>query len=429
MSSRNNLEVVPCFRGDDTRYFYFAKKWLAVLLVIFLSFSQQTQATEAKLSLTLQNTNLPDAIRIIAKFLKMNVILSPSVQGAATLQLTDANPQQALNILLTSHDLAKWQSGNVLFIAPQEELIKRQQDELKWREVTVEAEPLLTRFWQIKYGKAEEIARLIQDDHGSLLSKRGRVRVDARTNIICIQDVAGRLVDANKLIQKLDVPVKQILIEARLASVDNDFERELGINFVVNPPSSIGTGMAAPAVGHYSLAVVKLADGSQLDVKLSALESEGHAELISSPSLFTANQQPASIEAGEEVPYQEVSNSGGTAVSFKKAVLGLKVTPQVLPGNKVLLQLQINQDRPSDKMVLGVPTISTRQIMTSVLIKAGQTVVLGGIFENNLENGQQGLPFISKIPVVGWLFKQQKTKRSKRELLIFVTPNIITQEI
>ena len=161
-------------------------------------------------------------------------------------------------------------------------------------------------------------------------------------------------------------------------------------------------------------------------MELSALENEGHGELISSPSLFTANQQTAFIESGEEIPYQEISRSGATGVAFKKAVLSLRVTPQVMPGNQVLLQLQINQDKPSNRVVLGVPAIATRQISTHILIKSGQTIVLGGIYEENKENQQQGIPFLCKIPLVGWLFKQQNVTHSKRELLIFVTPKVMS---
>src|SRR3990167_5092939 len=358
--------------------------WIGLSLLIspILKAAEQQQT----LSLTLQDMALPQAIRLLAKRMQLNVMLSPNITGVATLQLVGASFKQAFDLLLTSHQLAVWQSGNVLYIAPHEELMKRQQDELKWRAVKLEAAELVTRFWQIHYGKADVLARLIQGEKMSLLSKRGSVHVDARTNVLYAKDVAAHIAAVDRLIRKLDIPVKQVLIEARLASVDSDYERELGLDFAVNSAGSASSGLAVSEQGRYSLALVKLADGSRLDVKLSALETAGHAELISSPRLFTANQQPASIEAGEEVAYQEVSNSGGTAVAFKKAVLGLKVTPQILPGNRVLLALQINQDRPGDKMVLGVPTISTRQIVTSILVKAGQTVVLGGIFEHNQES-------------------------------------------
>jgi type IV pilus assembly protein PilQ len=378
-------------------------------------------AGDERLTVDLQNANLPDAIRLMAKFLQMNVIISPTVHGAVTLHLHDAHPLDSLNMLLTSQGLAKWSVGNVWFIAPRDELIKRKQDETKWQEIAQDSAPLVTKVWHIRYGKAEEVAKLFQDEHVALLSKRGRVRVDVRTNIICMQDLPQQIGIAQRLIAEIDVPVKQILIEARLVSVDSDFERELGINFSVK--------IGVQDIGRYSLAVAKLADGSLLDVKLAALENAGHARLISSPSLFTANQQSASIEAGEEIPYQEVSESGGTAVVFKKAVLGLKVTPQVLPGNNVLLRMQINQDRPSNKMVQGVPTISTRQIMTNALIKNRQTIVLGGIYERDQEHGEQRLPFVSQIPVIGALFKEAHMRENKRELLIFVTPKVITQDL
>jgi type IV pilus assembly protein PilQ len=254
--------------------------------------------------------------------------------------------------------------------------------------------------------------------------------------MICVQDLPKQIQDVRVLIKKMDIPVQQVLIEARLASVDSDFERELGVNFAVQAPRINREEGLVPSVSdpisrntHFSLAVAKLADGSLLDVALSALENEGRGELISSPSLFTANQQTALIESGEEIPYQEVSASGATSVSFKKAVLSLKVTPQVLPGNKVLLQLQVNQDKPSNRIVLGVPAISTRQIATSILINNGQTLVLGGIYESNKEHEEQRIPFLGKIPLVGVLFRQQNAREGKRELLIFVTPKIISEKL
>lgn len=391
-------------------------KWLLILcLCSHLCFAEQL------LNLDVQNASLPDVIRIVAKFLHLNVMISNQMTGAVTLHLHHAEPLSAFNLLLTSHDLAKWQVGNVWYIATREELIKHKQDELKWQEIADQTAILQTEVWELHYAKAEDIAHLLQDDHAGFLSKRGHVRVDVRTNTICIQDTAEIIASAAHLIQTLDVPVKQIAIEAHLASVDDDCERELGVHFDVNPPGGI-TNVAA---GQYSLAVAKLADASALDIKLAALENAGHAELISRPSLFTANQQPASIEAGEEVPYQEVSESGGTAVTFKKAVLGLKVTPQILPGNQVLLQLRINQDRPSEKLVGGVPTINTRAIVTNVLIKSGQTIVLGGIYEDNRESGEVGVPYLNRIPLLGVFFKAQHQRSSKRELLIFVKPTVI----
>lgn len=400
--------------------------WRFIVFLFFFCANLSAQP----ITLELQHAQLPEAIRLIARFLDINVIISPTVLGDATLNLHDAAPAEALDLLLVSHGLAKWREGNVWYIAPQAELIKRKEQELKWQAISLEAAPLQTKIWQIKYGNAKDIAGIIQDEHAALLSKRGKVRVDQRTNMICVQDVMVRLLDIDSLVRRLDVPVKQILIETRLASVDNDFERELGIDFSVKSSApTVGQmteNISGSTPGRYSLAVARLADGSLLDIKLAALENAGHATLISSPSLFTANQRPASIEAGEEVPYQEVSESGGTAVTFKKAVLALRVLPQVLPGQRVMLQLQINQDRPSHKTVLGVPIISTRQMQTNVTVRAGETVVLGGIYENNQELAEQRVPFLSRIPVLGWFFTQRNTRANRRELLIFVTPKIMT---
>ncbi|RDI48643.1 type IV pilus secretin PilQ [Aquicella lusitana] len=403
-------------------------KYLLIVFV-FIFLAPPAQADNKKLTLDLQRANLTDVLRLVTKFLEMNVMISPAINGEVTLHLQNVAPADALKLLLATQGLAKWRIGSVWFIAPQDELIRRKQEETKWQEARNETAPLITRVWQIKYGSAQSIANLLQDEHASLISKRGHIRIDTRTNQICVQDMSEQINKVRRLIRAFDVPVPQILIEARLVSIDNDFERELGVHFAVVTSATEADGIARSAqqVGSYSMAIAKLADSSLLDVKLSALENAGHAELISSPRLFTANQQPAAIEAGEEVPYQEVSESGGTAIAFKKAVLGLKVTPQVLPGHQVLLQLQINQDRPGSRMIQGAPTISTRQITTGVIVKSGQTIVLGGIYESSFDQGQMAIPFISRVPVIGLLFRQQKKRENKRELLIFITPTIMTQ--
>lgn len=398
-------------------------QYLKYLIIYFFLLS--TAYAEPPITLTYQQLYLPEAIRLLAKFLHQNVVISPTVTGMATLQLKNADPKQAFDALLLTHGLAKWNIGDVWFVASQADLIKRKQEESKWRKMYDESAELITVVSQIRYAKAADIAELLQKDQTGLLSKRAQVRVDLRTNTLFVQDIAEHLSLVRALIHKVDVPVQQIMIEAKLVSMDHDFEQELGVQFGVKEPSNGRSKKLALVAGKYSVAVATLADGSLLDVKLAALESAGRAELISSPRLYTANQQPAYIESGEEVPYQEVSESGGTAVVFKKAVLGLRVTPQVLPGGKVLLQLQINQDRPSNKMVQGVPTINTRQMMVNILGKSGETIVLGGIYENNYEEGQQRIPFLNRLPLLGWLFTQQTTRETKRELLIFVTPTIM----
>jgi type IV pilus assembly protein PilQ len=399
------------------------KKLFCLLVIFFQTFT--FAAAPPKPAVDFENINVADALRVLAKFTQVNLIISPSVSGTVTLHLHDTLPSDAFKMLLASQGLVKTEIGGIWYIATAAEMIKRKEEDLKLINVTNAAAILSTRTWRIQYAKADDLARFIQDTNATLLSKRGRLRVDTRTNMLCAQDLAENLEQIAGLIKKLDIPVKQLLIEARLISVDNDYERELGVDFSVHA-AAIGAAVEAPAAKHFSLAVATLADGSLLDVALAAMENQGHGELISHPSLFTASQQTAVIESGEEIPYQEVSLSGGTGVAFKKAVLSLKVTPQIMPGNRVLLQLNINQDRPSNRIVLGVPAITTRQITTNVLVRNGQTLVLGGIYELNKEYDEQRIPFLGKIPVVGLLFQQQNIKENKRELLIFVTPKIIS---
>ncbi|MEO8402018.1 MAG: secretin N-terminal domain-containing protein [Gammaproteobacteria bacterium] len=412
----------------------YSKILLIPLLTFSIIFHQPSFATETlpanqPISIDLQSVTLQDALHLLAKTLNRSLIISPAVTGNVSLHLQHMPALQAFDLILNSHGLTRIQQDQVWFVMPREELMQQKQDELKLQEIVAATAPLISRVWQIHYAKVEEIGHLIQDNNGSLLSKRGYLHVDGRTNQLCIQDTEQHVIIINKLIKQLDIPVQQVLIETRLASVDSDFERELGVNFsvqqVTDESKSDVNLMGSKAGARYSLAVARLIDGSMLDVQLAALESNGHGELISSPSLFTANQQTASIEAGEEIPYQEISRSGSTGVAFKKAVLSLKVTPQVLPDHKVLLQLQINQDKPSNRIVLGVPAITTRQISTNVLAISGQTIVLGGIFESNKDDVTQGIPFLSKIPLVGLLFQQQNVVENKRELLVFVTPRII----
>lgn len=400
------------------------KIWLGLSLLLY---SLITQAENQTITLDLQNASLPDALHILAKNNNMNVVISPQISGTVNLHLKNASTEEAFDHVLSAHDLTKWKIGNTWYVGSEEELLQRKQEEIKMQNVVIDASPLITRVWQIRYAKAEDLAHVLQDNGSSLLSPRGHVRVDNRTNMLCVQDIETHLFEIDHLIKRLDIPVRQVLIKTRLASVDSEFESELGFNFNVQSPLAQNTGIADAfsSGNHYSLAVVELPDGSLLDVKLSALENEGHGELISSPSLFTANQQTASIESGEEIPYQETNQNGATSVTFKKAVLSLKVTPQIMPNNQVLLTLQVNQDKPSNRIVLGVPAISTRQMNTQILVKNGQTIALGGIYETENELEQQRIPFLGKIPLVGFLFRQQNSAQRKRELLIFVTPKII----
>lgn len=405
------------------------KMLIRIFCVYLLSFSLVASA-QSRLSLALHDGNLAEVIRHVAKFLEINVMLSPSIQGVVNVHWQNVSPDQAFDLLLNMHHLAKLQMGNIYYIAPQQELINHQQEKLNWQQLRDEAQPLITQRWHIHYRKADDIVRVVHDEHHSFLSKRAYVSVDPRLNTVIIQDTQKGITAADRLIKALDVPMKQIMIEARLVNIDHDCERELGIRFAILPPHTKNHPYQTKSVDNtvyagYSMATLSLADKSLLDIKLAALERAGHAELISSPRLFTTNHQAASIEAGEEVPYQEVSEGGGTAIAFKKAVVGLNVTPQLLPKNQVLLDLTINQDRPSNRFVQGVPTISTRRITTHVLVPSEHTVVLGGIYEENNDEVVERIPLISQIPLLGKLFEQKNRRTTKRELLIFVTPKMI----
>lgn len=397
-----------------------SKRYQFVFLVIL--WLNLAVARASTVSVDFQNTSLTSVIRLLAKAAAMNVVIHPEVKGVATLSLHDANALNALDDLLLAHGLIRSRTQDAWLIARAETQLALTQEAAKWRDAKEAEMPMASRAFSIRYADAAALAKILQSAETNVISKRGGVSVDARTNTIFVRENQRTLLLIARMIHTLDVPVQQILIEARLASVDHDVERDLGLEFLTT--ATLG-GPATQSAGRYSLAIARLADGSWLDVKLAALEKAGHARLISSPSLLTANLQPASIESGDEIPYQEVSESGGTAVVFKKAVLALHVTPQVLPGNRVLLRMQVNQDRPSDKIVQGVPTISTRQMKTSVLAKSGETVVLGGIYEVDQEEGERGLPLLNRLPLLGVLFKESQTRHTKRELLIFVTPKVM----
>lgn len=393
-------------------------------LYISLFFLLSCQSLSAA-NLDLHAISLRDALQLVAKRAHMKILVSPDVNGEVSISVQDSDAKAIFESLLLAHHLSKLAFGDMIYVAPHASLIRAAEEKQKL--LSLHSGSLLTQVWQIKYAQAEEIVKLLQVQLQSGSKQAGQISFDARTNKVVMRNYARQLAVANRLIKKLDVPVKQVTIETRLASVDIDAEQELGLQFATQTRQQNDHAvLPSSATGKVVLTVAKLTDNSQLDVALAALEQEGKAELISSPSLFACSQQEASIEAGEEVPYQETSRSGGTAVAFKKAVLGLKVKPQVLPQNKILLNLQVNQDRPASRMIGGVPAISTRKIKTNVLLKDGETAVLGGIYEINHERNFTSVPFLGRIPLIGLLFTHKTVRENKRELLIFVTPRIKT---
>lgn len=415
--------------------------------------------TGKRISLNFQNISVRSVLQLIADFTNENIVVSDGVQGNITLHLNKVPWDQALSIIMKTRGLSKRKMGSVTLIAPAQEITAREKAEVAALQQSKELAPLLSELMQINYAKASEIAALLKNKDVTMLSNRGTMSVDARTNSLWIQDTAAKLAELKDLIKKLDVPVRQVLIEARVVIVNKDFEQDLGIRFGVTRPDSLSGTLAganevrggtdpaatttvlgvptnrlnldlaaAPTTGSAAsigLALAKLGNGILLDLELSALEIEGKGEVISSPRLITANQQEATIEAGEEIPYLEASSSGAATISFKKAVLSLKVTPQITPDNKIILDLKVNQDTPSATRFNGVPAILTKQIETNVLVSNGQTIVLGGIYKQDKKSTVNRVPFLGEMPFIGSLFrnKQQITKRE--ELLIFITPKII----
>ncbi len=410
--------------------------------------------TGKRISLNFQNVAVRSVLQLIADFTKQNLVVSDGVSGNITLRLNQIPWDQALSIILKTRGLVKRQMGDVMLIAPASEVTAREKQELAQIQQSKALAPLLSELMQINYAKAADIAALVNNKENTMLSKRGRINVDVRTNSIWIQDTAAKLQEIKDLVVKLDIPVRQVLIEARIVIVNKDTEKNLGIRWgVTNPDIISGTleganvmrggtdpsavplsqrlnvDLAAPlttgTAGTFGLALAKIGKGVLLDLELSALESEGKGEVISSPRLITANQQAASIEAGEEIPYQEAASSGATTIAFKKAVLSLLVTPQITPDNKIILDLAVNQDQPSTQRFNGVPAILTKQIETNVLVNNGQTIVLGGIYKQDTKEAINRVPFFSDIPLIGALFKNRQDIVKREELLIFITPKII----
>jgi len=283
----------------------------------------------------------------------------------------------------------------------------------------------------IHYAKAKTLEKFIADPKLKLLSSNGHVKSDDRTNSLWIQDDFSHLQEIKTIIKQLDTPLKQILIKARIVNVDDQSLQSLGIDFstrTTDNSSNTSLKMDLPAssgIDHARIPIANLGDGSILDLQLSALEQEGHAQIISMPELMTTNKQSATIQSGEEIPYQEQTRNGGTSVTFKKALLKLKVTPEILPNKKILLHLTVNQDKISSLNVQGAPAIRTQQLQTQVLLANKHTIVLGGIYEQINNQSESGIPLLRKIPILGALFREQNKKHERKELLIFVTPQII----
>ncbi|PCJ32397.1 MAG: pilus assembly protein PilQ [Gammaproteobacteria bacterium] len=421
-----------------------------------------------QLSLNFQNIEVRAVLQLLADFTGMNLVTSDTVQGNLTLRLKNVPWDQALDIILKTKGLAMRQNGNVMLIAPASEIAAREKQELAAQKQLVELEPLYSEIIEINFAKATDLVSLLSSGSGDesgagvagFLSSRGSATVDERTNSLLLRDTANQLVQIRKLIEKLDIPIRQVLIESRIVIANNDFAKNLGVRFGataesntlgaatssslsdltldstgdgVSPGTILGDSLnvnlpAAGAAGTFALALAKLPLGAILELELSAMQTEGQGEIISSPRVITSNQKTALIEQGTEIPYQEASSSGSTSVSFKKAVLKLEVTPQITPDDRIVMDLEINKDAVGQEFQ-GIPSIDTRKIKTQVLVDNGETVVLGGIYEQTKTTSSTRVPFFGDLPYVGFLFKTNSKKDDKKELLIFVTPKIIKDSL
>ena len=421
--------------------------------------------TGERLSLNFQNIEVRAVLQLIADFTELNMVASDTVGGNVTLRLKNVPWDQALDIILKSKGLGMRKEGNVIMVAPTEEIAAREKLELEANKAVEELAPLRTEFMQVNYATASELAALIKAEENNLLSPRGSVTIDERTNTLIVQDISTSLEDIRQMVNKLDVPVRQVLIESRIVNADESFSKDLGVQFGYSKATSFadkdgtlaqsafaiggkepngiepattafdiegaeGLLVDLPVVSTGSLGLVLGKIGSYLlQLELSAAQAEGRTEDIASPKVITANQQEAVIESGVDIPYQEATSSGATSVSFKKAVLSLRVTPQITPDDKVILDLEVKQDTRGSPEVLGVPPINTKNVATQVLVDNGETVVLGGVYTQTDANTIDRIPFFGDLPYVGFLFKRTTDSNQKSELLIFVTPKILKENL
>ena len=409
--------------------------------------------TGRAISLNFQDISVRTVLQIIADYNGFNLVTSDTVAGNITLRLDGVPWDQALDIILRVKGLDKRMEGNILMVAPSDELAAREARDLQALQQVEELAPLYSEYVQVNYAVAAEFAALIKNEDNSILTDRGSVSVDERTNTLLIRDTANSIEDIKRMVSVLDIPVRQVIIEARMVTVKDNINEELGIRWGVTdtdgesstsgsldgantagngtvPPLSDRLNVNLPAAtpaGSIAFQIARLADGTILDLELSAMEKENKGEIIASPRITTANQKEAYIEQGVEIPYQEAASSGATSVQFKKAVLSLTVTPHITPDDRIILDLVVTQDTVSSVTNGTAPAIDTQRIGTQVLVNNGETIVLGGIYQQQIINSVTKVPVLGDIPYFGWMFRNSNNFNEKKELLIFVTPRIVTE--
>jgi type IV pilus assembly protein PilQ len=449
-----------------------------------------------KLSLNFQNVDIRSLLQVIGDFTNLNIVTSDSVKGNLTLRLKDVPWDQALDIILQAKGLDMRKNGNVLIVAPREEIAVKEKLELEARNQIVDLEPLRTESFTVNYQKADDVRKLLVDDKQRLLSKRGSAVVDVRTNQLFVQDTGPRLDEVRKLIQKVDIPVPQVLIEARIVEASDTFSENLGVRLggstgypsqvagssvyssvggigatsSTGPGGAVGTGstsstsggsgntgagsggssvggVTTPSLSSSATFVNLPASGLSgyspagfgitlfnatltrfLSLEITALAADGKGKIVSSPRVITADKVKAVIEQGTEIPYQQASTAGNTNVAFRKATLRLEVTPQITPEGAIFLDVKVNKDSVGQQTLSG-PAIDTKNVQTQVLVDNGGTVVLGGIYEQTETTTVTKVPWLGDVPVLGYLFKTRSQTSERRELLIFITPRVVTSQV
>ncbi len=433
-----------------------------------------TTPNSDKLSLNFQNIEIRTLLQLIGKTSGLNFVISDAVKGTTTLNLENVTWREALEIVLQSHGLASRKIGNAVFISTADDINQNQTKELQSAQAIANLAPLKSIIIRLKYTNSLKLQEILKGKEGSaLLTPRGQVGVDSRTNSIIVRDVATNLVELVKFIKKLDIPARQVSIEARIVNMDITYEAQLGVRFGLSNTKSLsgtlpGANQLAQGINvanvtpidqrlNFNVPAALLSTGTNpasiglalarlgpvlLDLELSALEEEGHTQIISKPRVVTTNQQKAVIETGQQIPYQEATSSGATSISFIKAVLSLVIIPQITPDNKIILRIKASQDSVGQPLVIaqqqvsagstitvptafGPPTINTQDVESYVLLENNETVVIGGIYQITKSNTLDRVPFFSDIPFFGRLFNHRAIKNNKQELLIFVTPKII----
>lgn len=431
---------------------------------------EQPQYTGERISLSFQKVDVRALLQIIADVAGVNMVVSDSVRGEIAMRLQNVPWDQALDLILRTKGLGMRQDGNVMLVAPIEELTLRDKAEAERANQQIQLAPLRTEIIQVNYAKATDIAALLKSGENSIMTERGRVTVDERTNTLLVLESREKIAEIRELIAKLDIPVRQVLIESRIVVANDDFSRDLGTRFGVTAigrnggsglvttsgsaeatdaavqgflnngrqfPAPVGAlddrfnvSLPATAANAGRIALAVLGRDYLVDLELSALQAEGRGEVISNPRVITANAKQALVEQGREIPFQQSTSSGATSIQFKKAVLSLTVTPQITPDDRIIMDIAVTNDSQGQDVNTGTgraPAIDTRRLTTQVLVDNGATVVLGGVYEQDQRTNTSKVPLLGDIPLLGFLFRNNTASSMKRELLIFVTPKVLKE--